>query len=201
MNIKKVLVFCILTSSITASYASEDTKDAGTPVQVLDAGTIFIKEALNTFTVEAKKSSWQPTQIVLKENESALIIIPPKGHELDGGVIYQNWGIIEPKTRGYRPYWGGENKAGSNFVKENVQEGALLVKVGNGGEPVAFSDHQIEMTVKGPGEIFFIANDEQTKSKGMKLAIQRFFQGRDGYQDNEGSVTVEIKKDQNSKQP
>ena len=164
--------------------------------QAQDAGTPAVK---TTVVVQAKISQWQPSGIVLLEGQTAKITVP-KIKTAEGELVEQGWGIIDPANRGNCAYFGCANTAGESFVLPGAAEGALLVRNSISKEIKTFTGTQREITVQGPGEIEFIANDEFPGKEyykfvwGGKLKVRVKVSNGGGYSDNSGQANVDIER-------
>ena len=122
------------------------------------------------FVVSARNSHWQFSNVSLAAGEAAQISASGK------------WGIVDPAKHGLTGPGGFFSPAGQNFYKPGAPEGCLLVLTGD-GEVMNFNSDTDMVTVRMPGPLHFVANDDRTPD----------FPAQKGFDDNIGSMTVTIR--------
>ncbi|MEW6056091.1 MAG: hypothetical protein AB1540_05705 [Bdellovibrionota bacterium] len=143
-----------------------------------------------TIIVEAKVGDWQRTNIILTNGQEAVITVPHLENDEP-----QRWGITDPKNRKpWNTYWGNGVRASKHYKKRGAYEGALLVSlVGQEKDAVAFEERNQKITIKGPGEIQFMANDDIHPRK-IFVWEKMGYDYHNGFSDNEGSLNVVVLK-------
>ncbi|HTY38385.1 MAG TPA: hypothetical protein VMH23_14800 [Bacteroidota bacterium] len=122
------------------------------------------------FVVTARNPQWQFSKVTLAPGESATVSATGR------------WGVINPAKHGLTGPGGVANPARRGFYKPDAPEGCLLVLTGNGGV-LHFKSDTDSLTVREPGPIYFVANDDRTPD----LPLER------GFDDNIGSMNVTIR--------
>ena len=119
--------------------------------------------------VTARNPHWQYSSVTLAEGEMARISASGR------------WGVVNPAKNGLTGPGGIFSPAGRGFYKPGAPEGCLLLLTGN-GEILNFNSDTDTITIRVPGAIHFVANDDRTPD----------FPAQKGYDDNIGSMTVTI---------
>ena len=91
-------------------------------------------------------------------------------------------GIVDPATNGLTGPGGVFSPAGRRFYKPRAPEGCLLILTGN-GEVLHFDGDTDSITVRTPGPLHFVANDDRAPD----------FPTAKGFDDNIGSMSVTIR--------
>jgi len=122
------------------------------------------------FVVTARNPHWQFSNVSLAAGEAAQISASGR------------WGIVDPANHGLIGPGGFFSPAGRSFYKPGAPEGCLLVLTGN-GEVLNFNSDTDMLTVRMPGPLHFVANDDRTPD----FPLQK------GFDDNIGTMTVTIR--------
>jgi hypothetical protein len=122
------------------------------------------------FVITARNPHWQFSNISLSAGETAQISASGK------------WGIVDPAKHGLAGPGGFFSPAGHTFYKPGAPEGCLLILTGD-GKVLNFNSDTDMVTVRMPGPLHFIANDDRIPD----------FPARKGFDDNIGSMTVKIR--------
>jgi hypothetical protein len=122
------------------------------------------------FVVAARNPHWQFSGVTLAAGETARISAIGK------------WGVVDPPKNGLTGPGGIFTPAGLGFYKPGAPEGCLLVLTGN-GEFLNFHSDTDTITVRLPGPLHFVANDDRRPD----------FPFHKGFDDNIGSMTVTIR--------
>ena len=120
--------------------------------------------------VAARNPHWQFSQVTLLPGETACISASGR------------WGIVNPVRNGLTGPGGVFSPAGRNFYKPAAPEGCLLILTGN-GEVLHFNSDTDSITVRTPGPLHFVANDDRSPD----------FPAAKGFDDNIGSMSVTIR--------
>jgi hypothetical protein len=121
------------------------------------------------FLVTARNPHWQFSSVTLAVGERARISASGK------------WGVVNPAVNGLSGPGGIFSPAGRGFYKPGAPEGCLLILTGV-GEILNFNSDTDKITVRMPGPLHFVANDDRTPD----------FPAQKGFDDNIGSMTVII---------
>jgi hypothetical protein len=143
-------------------------------------------EEVFTKEVQASGQAWQYSGVKLPAGYTATI------------TATGTWQINETWDKKVGPAGNSDFKAGETYVKSGVNEGCLLVRVGDAVQ--AFSKDDEVIRISTPGKIYFCANDAAT-DEGLAKA-ELFVQGipiqpakgaaGNGYQDNDGVIKVRV---------
>ena len=120
--------------------------------------------------VAARNPNWQFSQVTLLPGEMATVSASGR------------WGIVDPATNGLTGPGGVFSPAGRRFYKPRAPEGCLLILTGN-GEVLHFDGDTDSITVRTPGPLHFVANDDRAPD----------FPTAKGFDDNIGSMSVTIR--------
>lgn len=123
-----------------------------------------------TIVVTARNPHWQFSNVSLAAGEAAEISASGR------------WGVVDPAKQGLTGPGGYFSPAGRTFYKPGAPEGCLLVLAGD-GEVLNFNSDTDLVTVRMPGPLHFVANDDRTPN----------FPAQKGFDDNIGSMTVTIR--------
>jgi hypothetical protein len=129
------------------------------------------------FTVDASKAYWQTNDIIISNDEEAIITTYPYDSGTNCISIYSpSWGRGTVGAAGYT------NVAGSVFRKANAPEGCLLMKTSD-GNITPWTNNIEQLTVTTAGQISFSINDDMT-GNGHGLSTD--------YGDNTGAISVSV---------
>jgi hypothetical protein len=120
--------------------------------------------------VASRNPHWQFSMVSLSPGETASVIASGR------------WGIVDPAKNGLTGPGGIFSPAGRGFYKPGAPEGCLLVLTGN-GEVLHFNSDTDTITIRIPGPIHFVANDDRMPD----------FPAQKGFDDNVGSMTVTVR--------
>ena len=120
--------------------------------------------------VTARNPHWQFGNITLAAGETAQISASGK------------WGVADPAKNGLTGPGGFFSPAGQTFYKPGAPAGCLLILTGD-GEVLNFNGDTDLLTVRRPGPLHFVANDDRLPD----------FPAQKGFDDNVGSMTVKIR--------
>lgn len=178
---------CVKRELILAGADTPDVaKDALAPVLHIAGAEVKV------VSVSSRINKWQRTGLQLKANEVALIAVPQENQ--NGKIVAQQWGVVDPQSRGFNGVEGNGVAAGDKYVAPGKPEGALLVSLADEkGSLIANSIQAFQASgaiqVQGPGEIQFIANDRA----GVSILEGMFATGH-SYSDNKGQLIVVVGK-------
>ncbi len=120
--------------------------------------------------VTARNPHWQFSDVTLVPGETAQISASGR------------WGVVAPAVLGLTGPAGFFSPAGRTFYKPGAPEGCLLILTGD-GKVLNFNSDTDMVTVRIPGPLHFVANDDPTPD----------FPAEKGFDDNIGSMTVMIR--------
>jgi len=110
------------------------------------------------FVVIARNPHWQFGNITLAAGETAQISASGK------------WGVVNPAKQGLTGPGGFFSPAGVSFYKPGAPEGCLLVLTGD-GEVLSFNSDTDMLTVRMPGPLHFVANDDRKPDFPLKKGL------------------------------
>lgn len=115
--------------------------------------------------VPARNPHWQFSNVSLAGDETAQISASGR------------WGVVDPPKHGLTGPGGFFSPAGQTFYKPGAPEGCLLILTGD-GEVLHFNSDTDLVTVRMPGPLHFVANDDRSPD----------FPAQKGFDDNIESV-------------